>query len=45
MVADALATATYVLGPEEGISFLERQGVAGLLVTAGLEQYTTSGMP
>lgn len=45
MVADALATAAFVLGPEKGIAFLERQGVDGLLVTADLDQHTTSGMP
>ncbi len=33
MVADALATAAFALGPSEGRSFLERNGVRGLLIT------------
>jgi FAD:protein FMN transferase len=37
MLADALATAAYVLEPEEGIALMTRMGVAGLIVTAGLE--------
>jgi thiamine biosynthesis lipoprotein len=36
MLADALATAAFVLGPERGLRFLERQGVAGLIVTPDL---------
>jgi len=43
MAADALSTAAFVLGPEAGIAFLERQGVAGLLVTPALKPYTTEG--
>ena len=30
MLADTLATAALVLGPEEGIALLERAGVGGL---------------
>ena len=45
MVADALATAAFVLGADEGAAFLERQGVGGLLVTPDLVQHMTSGMP
>lgn len=37
MVADALATAAFALGPDAGRAFLEQQGVDGLLVTAELE--------
>jgi FAD:protein FMN transferase len=43
MLADALATAAFVLGPTEGISFLERLGVEGLLVTPELKRYETRG--
>ena len=43
MLADALATAAFVLGPREGISLLERMGVEGLLVTREMEQFTTGG--
>jgi FAD:protein FMN transferase len=34
MVADALATAAFVLGPSKGLRLLHGQGVGGLLVTA-----------
>jgi FAD:protein FMN transferase len=43
MVADALGTAAFVLGPDEGIELLERQGVQGLIVTPSLEHFTTTG--
>jgi thiamine biosynthesis lipoprotein len=43
MLADALATAAFVLGPTEGIAFLERLGVEGLLITPALERYETRG--
>lgn len=42
MLADALATAAFVLGPERGLRFLERQGVAGLIVTPDLALRATS---
>lgn len=41
MLADALATAAFVLGPERGIALLERMDVQGLLVTPQLEQFRT----
>jgi thiamine biosynthesis lipoprotein len=41
MLADALATAAFVLGPEEGIELLEREGVEGLIVTPKLEEFRT----
>jgi thiamine biosynthesis lipoprotein ApbE len=44
MVADALATAAFVLGPVDGVHLLERHGVDGLLVTPALERFTTRGM-
>lgn len=44
MVADALATAAFVLGPTEGIVWLERHGVDGMIVTPSLERFATRGM-
>ncbi len=43
MVADALATAAFVLGPADGLPFLEAHGVEGLIVSASLEQHVTRG--
>lgn len=43
MLADSLATAAFVLGPEAGIPLLERQGVDGLMVTSELQQHKTRG--
>ncbi|MCA1723750.1 MAG: FAD:protein FMN transferase [Thermomicrobia bacterium] len=44
MVADALATAAFVLGPAHGLRFLDAQGVDGLIYSSALEQYATRGM-
>ena len=44
MLADALATSAFVLGPEEGIRFLNRLGAEGLIVTPGLERFETGGL-
>jgi FAD:protein FMN transferase len=44
IVADALATAVFVLGPTDGLRLLERQGVDGLVVLPTLERYSTRGM-
>jgi thiamine biosynthesis lipoprotein len=44
MLADALATAAFVLGPQEGIPLLTRMGVEGLIVTADLELHRTPGL-
>jgi FAD:protein FMN transferase len=41
MLADVLATAAFVLGPERGIALLDRMDVQGLLVTSTLEQFRT----
>jgi thiamine biosynthesis lipoprotein len=41
MLADALATAAFVLDAQEGISLLARMGVEGLIVTTGLEIFRT----
>jgi thiamine biosynthesis lipoprotein ApbE len=44
MLADALATAAYVLGPEDGISFLTRMGVEGFIVTPDMQCRETRGL-
>jgi thiamine biosynthesis lipoprotein len=44
MLADALATAALVLGPDHGIELLDRQGVDGLLVTPELKHVQTRGL-
>ena len=44
MLADALGTAAFVLGPAEGIRLFERHGVEGLIVTPALERYETPGL-
>jgi FAD:protein FMN transferase len=45
MLADALATAAFVLGPEAGIELLENLGVEGLIVTPDLKRFETGGLP
>ena len=45
MLADALATAAFVLGPNEGIQLLDRMGVGGLIFTPDLQRYETRGLP
>jgi thiamine biosynthesis lipoprotein len=44
MLADGLATAAFVLGPEAGIQLLKRLGVDGLIVTPDLARYETGGL-
>lgn len=44
MLADALATAVFVLGPAEGLELLNRLGLDGLIVTPELERYETPGL-
>jgi thiamine biosynthesis lipoprotein len=44
MLADALSTAAFVLGPAEGIALLDRLGVDGLIVTPELKRYETRGL-
>jgi thiamine biosynthesis lipoprotein len=44
MLADALATAAFVLGPAEGIQLFDRLAVDGLIISPGLERYATRGM-
>jgi thiamine biosynthesis lipoprotein len=41
MVADALATAAFVLGPVAGLTFLEQNGVRGVMFTSTLQRLAT----
>lgn len=43
MVADAMATAAYLLGPQDGLTFLAAHKVEGVLFTATRERLTTPG--
>jgi thiamine biosynthesis lipoprotein len=43
LAADALATAAFVLGPEQGIRFLESQGVQGIVITSAIGRHATRG--
>jgi thiamine biosynthesis lipoprotein len=45
MLADALGTAAFVLGPMEGLRLFERHRVEGLIVTTALERFETPGVP
>ncbi len=44
MVADAFATAAFILGPIEGLRLLERHGLDGLLISPALDRFATAGM-
>lgn len=44
MLADALATAVFILGPARGLALLDRMGVDGLIVTTDLECHETQGL-
>lgn len=44
MLADALATAAFVLGPTDGIQLLDRLGVDGLIISPTLDRFATQGM-
>jgi thiamine biosynthesis lipoprotein len=44
MVADALSTAAFVLGPIDGLALLERHGIDGLIITQMLERAATAGV-
>ncbi len=44
MLADAVATAAFVLGPAEGIELCESLGLEGLILTANLERHETNGL-
>jgi thiamine biosynthesis lipoprotein len=45
LLADAAATAAFALGPVEGIAFLERLGVDGVMISSTLERFATRGFP
>lgn len=45
MVADAMATAAFVLGPADGVALLEQEALAGVLYSSTLERFTTSTWP
>ena len=45
MLADALATAAFVLGPVEGLSWLDAHDVEGLIVSPTLQRFATKGLP
>jgi thiamine biosynthesis lipoprotein len=44
MLADALSTAAFVLGPADGLALLTRTGVEGLIVTPDLQRLATPGL-
>ena len=44
MLADALSTAAFVMGPEKGLNLLEEAGVDGLIVTEELAQFRTRAL-
>ncbi len=43
MLCDAIATAVFVLGPEDGMALLDRLGLEGLIVTPELARFQTQG--
>lgn len=45
MLADAAATAAFVLGPRDGRLFCERLGLSALLLTADLARHETGALP
>jgi thiamine biosynthesis lipoprotein ApbE len=45
MVADALGTAAFVLGPIDGLALLERHGIDAVIISAELERSGTAGVP
>jgi FAD:protein FMN transferase len=44
MLADAVATAVFVLGPAQGIELLNDLELDGLIISPALERYETAGM-
>jgi thiamine biosynthesis lipoprotein len=44
LLADALSTAAFVLGPHDGMALLERMGVEGMLITPDSDIYQTQGL-
>jgi thiamine biosynthesis lipoprotein len=45
MVADALGTAAFVLGPIDGLALLERHGLDAVIISPDLERAATAGVP
>ena len=45
MVADALGTAAFVLGPIDGLALLERHGLDAVIISPDLERVATAGFP
>ena len=45
MVADALATAAFAMGPKAGLALIQRHKLQALLVTPALQQIITKGFP
>jgi thiamine biosynthesis lipoprotein len=45
MLADALATAAFVLGAGDGLALLERVEVEGCIITADMTKHVTAGWP
>lgn len=43
LLADALATAAFVMGPDAGVSLIERHGAEGLIITPTLSVVATQG--
>ncbi len=44
MLADAVATAAFVMGPSDGIELCESLGVEGLILTSSLDRHETHGL-
>ncbi len=44
MLADALGTAAFVLGPVEGLRWIDAHGVDGLIVSTTLQRFATKGI-
>jgi thiamine biosynthesis lipoprotein len=44
MVADAVATAAFVLGPVDGLELCERLGVDALMLSSSCERFATPGI-
>ncbi|MEO8623608.1 MAG: FAD:protein FMN transferase, partial [bacterium] len=44
MVADALATAAFVIGGRDGIALLEQHSVDGLIISKSMERFATRGL-
>jgi len=45
MIADALGTAAFVLGPIDGLALLERHGIDAVIISSELERVATVGVP